>query len=192
MPTKIATKIATETQMHKALFLDRDGVINVDHGYVYQIEQFEFIEGIFELCQQAIQLGYQIIIVTNQSGIARGYYSEADLDILNQWLIQKFAAKNVTIRQIYYCPHHPDYGGTQYQHHCLCRKPKPGMMQRASRELNIDLSQSIMIGDKESDMQAAQQANIPTRILIQADPTEHIQNTSAATHYVKCLKEIAF
>ncbi|KMT65633.1 D-glycero-beta-D-manno-heptose 1,7-bisphosphate 7-phosphatase [Catenovulum maritimum] len=177
--------------MAKALFLDRDGIINLDHGYVYQAESFEFMPGIFELCQNANGAGYQIIIVTNQSGIARGYYSEEQVNQLHDWMIEQFKSHKVDISKVYFCPHHPEHGGLQYQHNCLCRKPNPGMLLRANRELGVDLSQSIMLGDKESDVQAALKAGIPHRILLNSDyiNTADLKHT-AATQVVSQLSEI--
>ena len=152
-----------------ALFLDRDGVINVDTGYTHQISDIEFCAGIFELCQRAQSLGYVIVVVTNQAGVARGLYTEEDVKTLHTWMQTQFAQQGVTIEQFYYCPHHPEYGGLQYQHNCLCRKPQPGMLKRAARELQLDLSRSIMIGDRISDMQAAESAGVPQRIFISDD-----------------------
>lgn len=145
--------------MNKALFLDRDGVINKDIGYAFRSEDIDFVDGIFELCQAAQQQGYVIIIVTNQSGIARGYYSEEDFKELNQWFVEQFAQHDITLSAIYHCPHHPDITGD-----CGCRKPHPGMLLEAIEKYQIDPNHSMMIGDKSSDMQAAKTANIAQRI----------------------------
>ncbi|MER2491883.1 D-glycero-beta-D-manno-heptose 1,7-bisphosphate 7-phosphatase [Catenovulum sediminis] len=173
---------------YKALFLDRDGVINVDRGYVHTISEFEFVPGIFDLCLKAQQQGYKIVVVTNQSGIARGFYTEDDVRRLHIWMSQRFAQHNVLVSAIYYCPHHPDHGGVQYQHNCLCRKPNPGMIKRAAREGDIDLANSIMVGDKISDMQAAQSAGITNRVLVSktlaGDSTHH------ATRVVSLIEHI--
>ena len=109
--------------MLKALFLDRDGVINVEKDYLYKIEDFEFINGIFELCRYYQAQNYLIIVVTNQSGIDRGYYTEDDLELLTGWMKNKFKKHGIDIAKVYYCPHHPDISGD-----CQCRKPKPGML----------------------------------------------------------------
>lgn len=101
-----------------AIFLDRDGVINYDHEYVYQIKDFNFIEDIFESCQYFKQLGYLIIIITNQSGIARNYYSEQDFEKLNQWMIEQFKIHQIEITAVYFCPHHPVHGVGQYKCDC--------------------------------------------------------------------------
>ncbi|AZL15672.1 D-glycero-alpha-D-manno-heptose-1,7-bisphosphate 7-phosphatase [Rickettsiales endosymbiont of Stachyamoeba lipophora] len=151
--------------MKKALFLDRDGVINVDFGYVYQIDNFEWQEGIFDLCSKAIEKGYLIIIITNQSGIARGYYTEKDLSKLHNWMTQEFQANNIHITEIYYCPHHPEID----QEMCNCRKPASGMFEKAIQDYNIDVSQSIMIGDKETDLIPAKKLNITKRFQLNND-----------------------
>jgi D-glycero-D-manno-heptose 1,7-bisphosphate phosphatase len=146
---------------NKALFLDRDGVINIDKGYVHKIEDFEFIEGIFDLCKSYQDKGYLIIVITNQAGIARGYYTEEDFLKLSEWMKKEFAKRNVIITDIFYCPHHPDFTGE-----CECRKPKPGMILKAAKKYNIDLSESILIGDKITDIEAGKRAGIRFNYLI--------------------------
>ncbi|WP_372760189.1 D-glycero-beta-D-manno-heptose 1,7-bisphosphate 7-phosphatase [Pseudoalteromonas sp.] len=153
---------------NKALFLDRDGVINVDHGYVYQSEQFEFIDGVFSSCKAFYDAGYKIIIVTNQSGIGRGYYSEADFLHLTEWMKAQFKAQQIPITAVYFCPHHPNKALPEYLQQCDCRKPAPGMLLQGIQEHNIDPQQSIMVGDKLSDMQAAKHAGVTTRVLVQS------------------------
>ncbi len=145
--------------MKKALFLDRDGVVNLELDYVYRIEDFEFVPGIFELCAEFQQRGFLIFIITNQAGIARGYYSEADFRKLTNWMVQEFKSNGITIEKTYHCPHHPDFGGE-----CDCRKPNPGMILQARAEYDLDLKQSVLIGDKQSDIQAGINAGILTNI----------------------------
>ncbi len=154
------------------LFLDRDGIINNDVGYAFKPEQIHFMPGIFTLCRYFQQRGYLIVIVTNQSGIARGYYSEEDFKTLSDWMIQEFKKRQIQIDLIKHCPHHPKITGE-----CDCRKPKPGMLTQAIEELNINPTRSIMIGDKASDMQAGQAAGIehniwlnPEHVLYQHKP----------------------
>ena len=154
--------------MNKAVFLDRDGVINHDHAYVSKIEDFEFIDGVFEACQQFINQGYMIIVVTNQSGIGRGYYSEQDFNHLTDWMKSEFAKRDVPITQVYFCPHHPKKALPEYLKECDCRKPMPGMLNQAIKQFDIDVMQSIMVGEKISDLQAAQAAGIKTKILVKA------------------------
>ena len=140
---------------HKALFLDRDGTINVDYGYVYQPEKFELIEGIVELCQQAQKKGYLIIVITNQSGIARGYYTDDDFQKINQYMIKLFAEKGVKITDVFYCP---ELSGSR-------RKPECGMFLEARDKYNIDMAQSISVGDKERDVVAGQKAGVGKNLL---------------------------
>jgi len=147
--------------MHKALFLDRDGVVNVEKNYLFKKEDFVFINGIFDLCRHYSQKGYLIFIVTNQSGIARGYYSESDFINLNNWMIGEFKKKGVEISKIYYCPHHPDYGNE-----CECRKPKPKMLLDAKEEFDLDMSSSLLVGDKERDIEAALNAGVKETYLL--------------------------
>ena len=172
--------------MNKALFLDRDGIINIDYGYVYEISQFEFVDGIFDLCLTAQKKGYDIFIVTNQSGIARGYYNIEDFNQLTTWMLSQFDEQNIYIKDVYYCPHHPSKGSNEYKMECLCRKPAPGMLIRACEQYDIDLANSILIGDKLSDMEAAQNAGINKRILVNEDFTSV---SSVITHQTSILKE---
>jgi D-glycero-D-manno-heptose 1,7-bisphosphate phosphatase len=141
--------------MNKALFLDRDGVINVEKNYVYRIEDFEFIDGIFELCHKYIDHGFLILVITNQAGIAKGFYSVDDFLKLTDWMIVQFRKKRIDIKKVYYCPHFPDVDSP-----CECRKPNPGMILRAANEFDLDLTQCVLIGDKESDLQAGRNAGM--------------------------------
>lgn len=144
----------------KALFLDRDGVINIDKGYVHSIDDFEFVPGIFEFCQRAEQKGFAIFVVTNQSGIGRGFYSESDFGQLTQWMCEAFAEKGVNIQQVYYCPHHPREAKGQYLKECDCRKPKPGMLIKAINEYGVNPDKSLMLGDSDTDIVAAKAAGV--------------------------------
>ncbi len=149
-----------------AIFLDRDGVINKDFEYVYKIADFVFINDVFHSCRQFIQLGYKIIVITNQSGIARGYYSENDFNRLNQWMLEQFSLNNITITGTYYCPHHVEKGIGKYKLDCDCRKPKPGMILKAANEHQLDLSQSVLMGDNLSDIKAGISAGMRKNFLI--------------------------
>ena len=149
-----------------AAFLDRDGVINVDHGYTWRVEDFEFVPGALAAAARLAQLGYALVVVTNQSGIGRGLYSVADLEALNDWLRARFAAAGAPLAGIYWCPHHPTEAAGQYRRQCDCRKPAPGLLLAAAREIDVDLSRSILFGDKASDLQAALAAGVPARVLL--------------------------
>lgn len=149
--------------MTPALFLDRDGVINIEKNYLYRIEDFEFIDGVFESCKYFQNLGYKIIVVTNQAGIARGYYSVDDFEKLTEWMLGKFLEQGISITEVYYCPHHPNFSVE-----CACRKPKAGMLLEAAKNHDINLTSSIMVGDKKSDMMAAKSAGISNRILVRS------------------------
>lgn len=149
-----------------AVFLDRDGVINVDHGYLYRAEDFEFIEGVFEACKTFQSQGFRIVIITNQSGIGRGYYSEHDFQQLTQWMIAQFKQRNIEILDVFYCPHHPDKAQTPYKLKCHCRKPEPGMLLAAQNKYDINMAKSIMVGDKSSDMKAASNAGVGKKYLV--------------------------
>lgn len=155
--------------MQRAAFLDRDGVINIDHAYVYRWEEFEFVEGVFEAAKKLVEAGFLLVIVTNQSGIGRGYYTEADFYALDQKVREAFANVGAPVAGVYFCPHHPEKALPQYRLACNCRKPAPGMMLAAAKDLDIDLSESVMFGDKKSDMQAALAAGITTRVLLGTD-----------------------
>lgn len=148
--------------MNKALFLDRDGVVNKEKNYLYKIEDFEFIDGVFETCKYFQDNGYLIIIITNQAGIARGKYTEDDYEILTNWMIKEFEKQNIKISKVYHCPHHPDFSGE-----CECRKPNPGMILKAQKEFDIDLSQSILVGDKNSDIEAGIKAGVGMNYLVE-------------------------
>ena len=146
----------------RALFLDRDGVINVDYGYVHKVEEFKFIEGIFELVALAKSLGYFVIVVTNQAGIGRGYYSEEDFHALTDWMKTRFIEHGGLIDAVYYCPFHPEHGIGKYRRNSDCRKPSPGMFIQAKNDMEIDLSRSIVVGDNLSDMAAGEAAGVGT------------------------------
>jgi D-glycero-D-manno-heptose 1,7-bisphosphate phosphatase len=155
---------------NRALILDRDGVINVDHGFIHRVEQFEFIAGIFELARFATgALGWPLIVITNQSGIGRGLFGEADYEALTRWMCERFRAEQAPIARVYHCPYHPQHGIGRYRIEHPWRKPNPGMILQAAADFNLDLANSVLIGDRESDMEAAAAAGVGTRIRI--DPT---------------------
>ncbi|WP_103649247.1 D-glycero-alpha-D-manno-heptose-1,7-bisphosphate 7-phosphatase [Campylobacter concisus] len=145
----------------KSSFLDRNGAINIDNGYIYRIEDFKFCDGIFEALNGFSKLGYIILVITNQSGIACGYYNEDDFALLTQYMVDKFLNFNMEIRKVYYCLHLGD--------ECGCRKPKPGMIFKAKEEFDINLEESILIGDKDTDIQAGQRAGLKSCFLLSQD-----------------------
>lgn len=149
-----------------AVFIDRDGVINVDHGYVHDEHDFEYIDGVFEATKALKDQGYMLVLVTNQSGIARGKFSEDRFLSLTQWMDWNFVDHGVEFDGFYYCPHHPEDGIGEYKQDCDCRKPKPGMFISARDFLKIDMEKSVMIGDKAEDMMAAEAASVGTKILV--------------------------
>lgn len=152
--------------MKPALFLDRDGVINHDFGYVHKIEDFKFVDGIFDICRQAAASGMSVVVVTNQAGIGRGYYTEEQFHSLTEWMKKNFAEKGVTIDGVYHCPFHPTHGIGRYKAESHDRKPNPGMILRASEELDLSLENSVIIGDTEKDIEAGRRAGIGTTILL--------------------------
>ena len=151
--------------MRAALFLDRDGVINVDHGYVYRKEDVTFVEGIFELCQAARDRGMAIVVITNQAGIGRGLYSEDEFRALSAWMAEEFSQRGVSIERIYHCPDHPEHGIGAYRRDSFDRKPNPGMILSAQRDLDLALATSVLVGDKASDIEAGLNAGVGTNIL---------------------------
>ena len=170
---------AVAERKRPALFLDRDGVINVNHGYVHTAEQTEWVPGILELCAAAHDAGCALVVVTNQAGIARGYYTEAEFLDYTRWMHHELAMQGVDILATVYCPHHPTAGLGELRVACECRKPAPGMFTFASQHLGLDSRASIMVGDKESDLIAASRGGVPKGFLIDASkpaPFEDVLN----------------
>ncbi|NLK66715.1 MAG: D-glycero-beta-D-manno-heptose 1,7-bisphosphate 7-phosphatase [Campylobacteraceae bacterium] len=163
----------------KALFLDRDGVINEDFGYVYEISKFEFRDGVFETLKKFQDLDYLLIIITNQSGISRGYYTEEDFHTLTEFMLKAFLDKGIKIDKVYYCPHGADET-------CECRKPNPGMILKANYEFDIDLENSILVGDKISDIEAGKRAGVKNLFFMEGREVEK----SDEFNTVKNIKEI--
>lgn len=157
-------------KLKPAVFLDRDGVINPDRGFVGDLTRFEFLPGVPGALQALRRQGFLLVLVTNQSGIARGYYSEADFFRICAYMQQVLALHDAAFDKICYCPHHPEALLPRYRKACNCRKPAPGMLFRAAQELGIDLGASVMIGDRLGDLQAAENAGVPLRILAGGQP----------------------
>lgn len=146
--------------MNRALFLDRDGVINEDYGYVHKIEDFHFREGIFDVCRAAQKARMKIIVVTNQAGIGRGYYSISQYNLLTSYMLDKFNSLSIRISSVYHCPFHPQHGEGHYKTNSYDRKPNPGMLLKACNDNDINPFASIMIGDNISDKKASESAGI--------------------------------
>ena len=150
----------------KAVFLDRDGVINVDYGYVYKSSDLTLLPGVVKGLKTLQSNGYELVVVTNQSGIARGYYSLEDYSVFSNFLYDLLSAKGVTLSAIYCCPHHPRGSITRFAIKCDCRKPSSGMLSQAALDLNLNLSLSFMFGDKVTDMLAAKAAGLSYGVFI--------------------------
>lgn len=155
--------------MQPAAFLDRDGVINLDHGYVSRWEDFAFVPGAVDALRRLQDAGYALIIVTNQSGIARGFFSEADFLRLDHALRSYLEGEGVHLARVEFCPHLPGATRPEYDLRCDCRKPAPGMILRAAKALNIALARSVLFGDKPSDLAAAQRAGVGRAVLLATD-----------------------
>lgn len=155
-----------QIKSYPALFLDRDGVINFNYGYVHKPENFDFLPEIFDLCRFANQRNYLVILVTNQSGIGRGFYTEKQFHELTSWMIDSFKEKNIIIDGVFYSPFHPKHGKGKYLLKEDTRKPGSGMFEEAFRAFNINKDNSIMIGDKITDIEAGQLAGIKNNLLL--------------------------
>jgi D-glycero-D-manno-heptose 1,7-bisphosphate phosphatase len=158
--------------MTKALFIDRDGVINIEKNYLHKKEDFEFIDGVFAACELAESLGFLNIVITNQSGIGRGYYSSDDYEKLTSWMVDEFVKNRVKISKVLHCPHTDES-------ECECRKPKPGMILEAQKKFDIDLKKSWLIGDKESDIEAGVNAGIGHLVIARSGHKIDEHNTKA-------------
>lgn len=151
---------------NRALFLDRDGVVNEEVGYLHRIEDVRFVPGIVPLCRTAVRLGYRLIVVTNQAGIARGFYTEDDFLTLMEWIRAELRRDGVEFDAVYHCPFHPEHGVGKYRREHEDRKPGTGMLIRAVRQFGIDLAQSVLVGDRCSDIAAANKAGLRQAFLM--------------------------
>lgn len=160
------------------IVLDRDGVINEDHGHVHTIDKFHFLDGIFEFCRIASSRGCLIVVATNQAGIARGLYSEHDFETLTKWMLEKFLEQGIEISNVFHCPHHPDFP-TREQIVCNCRKPLPGMLLGALSKTGISKDNAVMIGNSESDISAGRAAGFSHCVKIgEVSKNSHFNFTS--------------
>ena len=152
--------------MRKVIFLDRDGTINVEKSYLHKWEDFEFEKNAIEGLKELKNLGYEFIVVTNQSGIGRGYYTEEDLVTLNNQMTEKLKEFGIEILECFYCPHHPEKGIGKYKVDCNCRKPNPGMLLEGIKKYNVDIDNSFMIGDKKGDLEAGKKAGLKSILVL--------------------------
>ncbi|WP_034949568.1 D-glycero-beta-D-manno-heptose 1,7-bisphosphate 7-phosphatase [Erwinia oleae] len=173
-----------------AIFLDRDGTINVDHGYVHEIDKFHFIDGAIEAMKELKSMGFALVMVSNQSGIARGMFTEDTFMRLTEWMDWSLADRDVDLDGIYFCPHHPDAAVEAYRQSCDCRKPAPGMLLSAQRDLNIDMAASYMVGDKPEDMQAAQAAGVGKKVLVRSGKAVTAESEKEADWVIDSLADL--
>ena len=181
--------------MNRAVFLDRDGTINVDKGYLYKKEEFEFIPGVLEGLKLLQDAGFILIIITNQSGVARGYYTEEDLICLNRWMQEYLEERNIIISKIYYCPHLPEAKIEKYRVSCNCRKPNTGLFYQAVKDFNIQLDKSYVIGDRLRDCSICRHCNCNGFVIGDTEDNQIIsgikEHKYANIEYVPSLLEAA-
>ena len=144
----------------KAVFFDRDGTLNVDTVFLYKKEEFEWMDGAIEAIRFANENGYKVIVITNQSGVARGYFKESDVNALHDWMNEQLKKYGAHIDAFYYCPHHPEAVVPEYRKKCECRKPGAKLVEDACRDFNIDKKASVMIGDADRDIECAEKAGV--------------------------------
>lgn len=173
----------------RALLLDRDGVINIDHGYVGAPDRFDFMDGIFALTQTAINAGWRVVVITNQSGIARGYYSQVDFAAVTRHMLAGFAGQGIAIAGVFHCPYLQGGSDPDFARDSFWRKPNPGMILEAARRLDLDLPRSVFLGDSPSDMAAARAAGVTTRLLLTNAPS--LEKTADATAAIAQLGDAA-
>ena len=169
------------SQLHSAAFLDRDGVLNVDHEYVSKPSDFEWIAGARDAIRYLNAAGYLTVIVTNQSGIARGFHTESQFQALHRWIDESLRASGAHIDAVYFCPHLPNAALPMYRQDCQCRKPRPGMILQAIRDLNIDPASSFLIGDRENDCAAATAASVPCHLFTGPDLLDFVRDIVPTT-----------
>ncbi len=169
--------------MNKAVFLDRDGTVNIEKNYLFKEDEFVFINGAVEAIKIFHDMGYKVIVITNQAGVARGYYSENDVIKLHHYIDDELKKYHTYIDTYYYCPHHPEGTIAEYSLTCQCRKPKTGMIEQAVADLNINLKESIIVGDKEIDIQTGKNAGIKYSILVRSGHLINESDTEADAVY---------
>ncbi|MDN6020162.1 MAG: D-glycero-beta-D-manno-heptose 1,7-bisphosphate 7-phosphatase [Enterobacterales bacterium] len=177
-------------QLVPAIFLDRDGTINVDHGYVHESDNFQFIDGVIDAMAKLKEMGYALVLVTNQSGIARGMFTEDQFMHLTEWMDWSLADRGVDLDGVYYCPHHPEGTVDEFRQVCDCRKPQPGMLLSAKEELNIDMSASYIVGDKIEDLLAGEAASVGTTVLVRTGKPVTPEAEAKADLVIKSLADL--
>ena len=163
---KTDTRNPSVSQSQRALFLDRDGIMNEEVGYLWKPEDVQFVPGVINLCRAARTLGYRLIVVTNQAGIARGYYTEADFLALMEWMRAELRREGVELDAVYYCPFHPEHGVGGYKRESFDRKPQPGMLLRGKTEFGLDMAASVFVGDRCTDVGAGNAAGVGRMFLL--------------------------
>jgi D-glycero-D-manno-heptose 1,7-bisphosphate phosphatase len=158
---------------HRAVFMDRDGTINVEVQYLCNADEFQLIPGVAQALKRLKDAGFLLVVVTNQSGVGRGLYDEAALNAVHERMHQDLASFGASIDACYFCPHHPEHALGHYRQECACRKPLPGMLHQAAEELDIDLASSFMIGDKLGDIEAGLNAGCTSLMVLTGYGAEH-------------------
>jgi D-glycero-D-manno-heptose 1,7-bisphosphate phosphatase len=157
-----------EADMHKAAFIDRDGVINVERHHVFRVADFELLPGAIAGLRHLAEQGYRLVVVTNQAGLAKGLYTDDDYAVLTRHMQALLAQEGIALAGVYHCPHHPQGSVPRYAKACDCRKPAPGLLLRAAAELGLNLAQSVLVGDKPSDTAAGRAAGLHRTVLVES------------------------
>ncbi|HBI61551.1 MAG TPA: D,D-heptose 1,7-bisphosphate phosphatase [Lachnospiraceae bacterium] len=180
-------------RLRPAVFLDRDGTINIEKGYLYRKEDFIYLEGAVEGLRRLQDMGYLLVVITNQSGIARGYYSEGDLKELTDWMGSDLKEKGISIAGMYYCPHHPQAIIGKYRKACDCRKPRTGLFYRAAEDLRIDFEKSIAVGDRLRDLEICHETKVKGILLSESDEANEdivvCRDWMEIVHYIESMKK---
>jgi D-glycero-D-manno-heptose 1,7-bisphosphate phosphatase len=178
--------------MHqRGLLLDRDGVINIDHGYIGKHEQFEFMSGLFPFLRDVQDLGWRLAILTNQSGVARGRYTIADYEKLTAWMLKELAKEGITIDLVLACFEHPEGTVKEFARESFWRKPNPGMVLEAINRLHLDPARSAFLGDQPRDLEAAAAGGIGKRLLLSKDGKDAPQDALVVKGFGAALKALA-
>ena len=190
-----SSRSAVEGGERRAVFLDRDGTINVEKNYLYRVADFEFLPGAVAAIRRLKEAGFLVFVVTNQSGVARGYYSLEDVEILHSHLQEELRRQETAVDAFYVCPHHPEQGLGPWRRECDCRKGAPGMLLQAAAEFEVDLARSFMVGDKKADIEAGRRAGCtPLLVLtgygaatsaeLDTDPVVRVADLAAAADWI--------